>query len=197
VSLARLVGILALLVAIVLWISNGLDEIGFGDFRSFGFGFVRVGYPFFAGVLIFRSGLFARLPRLPPVVVAAALFAFLMSSTLENNVPAVIVAVILVVPALVAFGANARATARIWTYLGRLSYPFYVLHQPILRVVARQRITGTAGWISALLGIILAGVAAHAALLLYDEPVRRWLQKRAFRTESKASRQAVVPSMHL
>ena len=69
-------------------------------------------------------------------------------------------------PVLVLLGANATtSTPAMWDWLGRISYPLYLLHVPILEAARHFSVP----WAIA----VLASVAASwVVLLLYDEPVR-------------------------
>lgn len=94
--------------------------------------------------------------------------------------------VVLLFPAMVVLGAHStpgRGMARLCRVSGRLSYPVYMVHFPILYVwmnyVARAHV--------ARIRLIAIGVAlvplvllvAWGASVLWDIPIRRWLRKSA------------------
>ena len=93
-------------------------------------------------------------------------------------------ATLFVLPALIAFSVTAPLGppgTRIADYLGRLSYPLYLLHYPFVPIFSHvARSQGYSG--AALAGLCVVEIlcmtaAAALALHLYDEPVRR-LQSR-------------------
>jgi peptidoglycan/LPS O-acetylase OafA/YrhL len=71
-------------------------------------------------------------------------------------------------------------------WLGRISYPLYALHFPIVVWATAHHLTDLMSAVGVLAASILA---AHAAAALYDEPVRRWLT-RLWRGASAAMRAA-------
>jgi peptidoglycan/LPS O-acetylase OafA/YrhL len=95
--------------------------------------------------------------------------------------------VILVFPLIVAIGAGGEIknprSARICQFLGDISYPLYITHYPLIYIftawVADNKIPlGTQGLLVGLVVVVVSILLAFACLKLYDEPVRRWLQKR-------------------
>ena len=97
------------------------------------------------------------------------------------------VAVLFVFPLLVVVGAgskmtDARTTA-VCRWLGAISYPLYITHYPWIYVQLKWAAEhpdaplGTHVFVAVSIFLISIAVA-HAALKLYDEPVRRWLKER-------------------
>jgi peptidoglycan/LPS O-acetylase OafA/YrhL len=132
-----------------------------------------VAVSFTVGVLIYRHRLHERLPRLPDFCAALALAALLAAPDCGWWYD--MICVIAVFPLLLGLGAQARETAalqRLWYWAGALSYPLYVIHEPVLRAVFRLQ-----G--GALAGMGLAVALAWLLLRLYDEPLRRRLRGRA------------------
>ena len=179
-----ILAISGLALAAVAWSAKSIWPIGFYNFPAFVAGFARVAFPFFAGVFIFRYGLFKLRFAAPALLVACALIAVLAAP-----IPAVwgydLLAIMVMLPAIVILGANAThssALSKLWTLLGKLSYPFYILHQPIFRGLDRasELVRMPSGVVSAMpaIAILVAGAAAYLALKLYDEPIRRWLTAR-------------------
>jgi peptidoglycan/LPS O-acetylase OafA/YrhL len=162
---------------------DGMQLVGFDNWWSFAAGFVRVAFPFAAGIAIFRFGLHRRdrVPTWLPLVALPALLLFPIAS--QATADAIIVLVYL--PALVAFGARTAPNAALTPWLkasGNLSYPLYLLHQPILRVVKNaphiEVLQKIHPLLPPLLGIILAIAASAVALRLYDGPIRKLLTAR-------------------
>lgn len=150
---------------------------GWGKANFLG-GFPRVLFAFFTGVGLCQ--LRERLVRLPsvawPLVLLAAIAMFAMP-----RFPGYWLACALVgVPLLVALGARCRIESgtvlhRVATYLGRISYPVYCVHYPLLMawsvlVPIEGRLIPVAATY-----FVAAIFVAHLALRMIDEPVRRWL----------------------
>lgn len=147
-------------------------------------GLARVAYSFPVGILLYRYH--ARLPRIaaPAWLILAALAGLLaVSVPAAAHVPYLDLAVLVLLPALVAAAVNSEPHRRwigIFSTLGVTSYAIYVLHPPLLTSI---------DWICDKLGIhygrispwsglmILALVfaAAWVADRIYDRPLRAWL----------------------
>ena len=79
--------------------------------------------------------------------------------------------------------AENKATERINKFLGKISYPLYIIHYPVMYLfymwLINNQYYGLKDTILAPVLVIVVSVAmAYAALKLYDEPVRRWLSKK-------------------
>lgn len=176
--LLGLLGVCGLLLCVAIYFAGQVSTFGFMGYAPFAAGLIRVAYPFLAGVLIFRSGVYRNLPRSQPLILAAILAAVLLAPTAETRWYDM-AATILVLPALVAFGATAPDSASaIWLFLGRISYPLYLVHYPVLKTIGHA----TKEWdISrgpvAILAVLCAIAAAYAALVLYDIPLRKRLER--------------------
>ncbi len=156
--------------------------------KSFPFGFCRVGFSFFAGVLLFRYRL-----RLAVTARNAAVRNVLSALVLVGVAAALAVApvgrwqavydfcaVVVVFPALVAAGMAFQpsgALARVSRFLGLISYAVYTLHAPLAGVV--EGVVGAqVGRLAPLSGVVfLAGLVVLCALVdrFFDTPVRRAL----------------------
>ncbi len=155
-------------------------------------GFTRVLFPFFAGVLLCRLGKLIR--------VGGAFWWCSLLIILALSVPRIgdaqhlwmnglyeCITVILVFPLIVAIGAGGEIknprSQKICQFLGDISYPLYITHYPLIYIftawVADNKIPlGTQGLLVGLLVVVGGILLAFACLKLYDEPVRRWLQKK-------------------
>lgn len=191
VTKGRLVAVIAAsLVALVLCAFYfGSLNIG-AQPNNFVGGFVRVGFSFTLGLLLYRLHASGRLrvPRLPVFVPVFGIVAMMVLPAPHMPYGAAIhdlICVVLVVPALILLAVNAdvpQRWARVLAWLGMMSYPLYALHMPILRVFGDQIVTpGLAHWIKA---VGWAGVVCLALLIAtfvayrVDAPIRAWLSKR-------------------
>jgi len=91
-------------------------------------------------------------------------------------------------PAIIWFGA--RGTVSGWrqravSFLGRLSYPLYAVHFPLIYLYITW--VGEDGhpyqgysqpWLSAFITLAASVLVATLCLLLYDEPLRKWLNRK-------------------
>jgi peptidoglycan/LPS O-acetylase OafA/YrhL len=90
-----------------------------------------------------------------------------------------VAAILFAFPLLLALGANRTEATKLdpfWRFSGRLSYPLYVIHEPILRAV--HQFGPRSGPAAALAGIAAALAAAWLLTICYDEPLRRHLAAR-------------------
>ena len=168
--------------------------IGFGTPAKFLLGFVRVAYPFWAGVFLFRAVQLRKVPSVPISVVGFVLASLLLA---PFDGPAYSLPLILVAfPVLVAFGARAgfgNLTARLCSAAGRVSYPLYLTHWPVYRVV--YRISETTHltafpWVMLIGGAVVSVAVAETLLVAFDEPTRAWLTGRLRSGHSRAGRAA-------
>lgn len=154
-------------------------------------GFTRLLFPYMAGMLLRRA-----------IKVAGSKSTFLVSSLLLViflSIPRIggydklwlnglydSLTVILVFPIIIYLGAigeiKGKATEKLCTFLGDISYPVYIIHYPIAYVfyawVVKNNVPVEKGFWVGLLAMTFAVGLAYAALKLYDEPVRRWLAKK-------------------
>jgi peptidoglycan/LPS O-acetylase OafA/YrhL len=180
-------GIIAILLAVAVLSASGLDRIGFGSFRDFVFGFFRVGYPFLAGILIFRFP-----PRILQsltvswIVPSLLLLVMLLNYGYRGSVSYDLLCALLLMPLIVALGSAVATTSsmlkKLFEWLGALSYPFYLIHAPVLRIC--RHLTESAGWfighdrMAAAASLMASILCAFIVLKLYDVPVRNWLTNR-------------------
>jgi peptidoglycan/LPS O-acetylase OafA/YrhL len=175
----------AIVLILIAWRFHSVQSLGFSNPVTFLGGFVRIFYPFLMGVVIFRYSLFNHQIRLPSPLLAAALITIMFlpiaiySTWLYDSV-----AIVFLFPAIVILGTRSTDfidLSKAWEISGMLSYPFYVIHQPILRIVyvvcVRTGLAQKMPYLSAFFGLVVAVVVSYACSRLYDEPVRAWLSK--------------------
>jgi len=154
-------------------------------------GFVRLLFPFFAGMLLMRSGkrIHVRGAFLWCSLLLLLTFAIpriggqhhlWMNGLYEGFV------IIVVYPLIIAMGAGDKILGgveeKVCRFLGEISYPLYITHYALIYtytawVIDRKPTLAH----SAPMGVALfvtAVAIAYACLKLYDEPVRRWLSAR-------------------
>lgn len=166
------------LIGAVVWFHK-LD-IGFTWTNAWG-GLPRVAFSFTAGLGLYR--LFkarpwrSPLPAWAPLLILPPLFYVRVDEVVWP-----LACVLLLFPAIVTAAAASQPgprSARIFAWLGAVSYPLYALHKPAgelmtawMRHVSPQNVQNA--WIGA---AYLAVALAACALIerFYDRPVRRWL----------------------
>ncbi|TFF39265.1 acyltransferase family protein [Mucilaginibacter psychrotolerans] len=143
---------------------------------------VRMMFPFFAGLLLFRTGKLIRIPMAYTLcsLLLAVLFFFPYYSW---NGYFDALCIIIFFPLVVAAGAGGQIAGR-WATLckfsGDISYPIYIMHYPFIYVymfwIAKAKPEPVAV-IAVAVGLFFFFILlAYAALKLYDEPVRKWLK---------------------
>jgi peptidoglycan/LPS O-acetylase OafA/YrhL len=165
------------------WRWGSLETFGFNDPVTFLLGLPRVIVPFALGVLIYRRGFhrfFAGCPAWLPALLLALVLGF-------GSRPAWIfdlAATLLAFPLVVAAGAGSRVAGwgqRLTSLSGELSYPAYLVHQPILRGLraaerfAHLRLPFA---LATVLAIAVTLALSWALLKYVDQPVRRALERR-------------------
>lgn len=172
----------AVALALISYDYQGLEFVGFNDWKGFAFGFVRVGYPFLAGVLIFRLQLHQGLPSIPAAVVVAILI-ITLSIDVRPMWAHNAALTLLVFPLIVVIGANSQPgpLRGLLAWLGNISYPLYLIHHPLLRMVKNIHALAVLTRHHPA-GMIVASVAASCALSAlifhaYDKKIRRWAGK--------------------
>lgn len=95
--------------------------------------------------------------------------------------------IVVVFPVIVWIGAatplDNGLSRRCCDFMGRLSYPLYAVHYPVMYVfyqwlIAHKTYTLAGSWPQALLAVGVSIVLALVALKCYDEPFRRWLSRK-------------------
>ena len=162
-------------------------------------GFIRLLYPFFGGLLLYRMGWI--MPRMKHAFLLSSLLIVLVLSLPRIGGEEHIWAnglyeafcIIFVFPLIVSIGAGGRLTgkysSRICKFLGDISYPIYITHYPIVYVytawVSRNNATMADGAPYMLLVFVAAVALAYACLRLYDLPLRNWLTNRFLKKKTQ------------
>ncbi|WP_298061816.1 acyltransferase [uncultured Rikenella sp.] len=161
-------------------------------------GLTRVMYPFFCGLLLFRMGRLIKLRGgfwLCSFVLAAILFFprlggeehIWMNGIYES------LSIIVLFPLIVLAGAGSPIRGRfsegICRFLGKISFPLYIIHYPFVYLFMAYVTERGLGWRQSWPLMLAVGVGcvllAYGAMKLYDEPVREWLRNRFLRHKSK------------
>ncbi len=160
-------------------------EVGFTQGRLIP-GLPRVCLSFFIGVLLLRVYRSGRFPRVKIRGIGAALLlASLVALPLHHAWSAVYdpLVVLVLYPLIVLWTADQEPMfPRLAKFSGELSYPLYVLHEPLLRLASGAlivtQISIAPSIAEGLLRILFVTILCYIALKIYDEPVRAWLRPR-------------------
>jgi peptidoglycan/LPS O-acetylase OafA/YrhL len=164
---------------------------------------VRLAFPFIAGLLTYRlvdqlpGWRFGLIPLGAVLAIAFALPVITGAAGGQGQGAAPLSAwnglfeallVMLVFPPLILLGAHSGGSAmtnRACKLLGRLSYPLYIIHYPFIYLLWDYAIFGQAAPGALLPALVLTFpvmiVLAVVAMIVWDEPVRRWLARRVAR----------------
>jgi peptidoglycan/LPS O-acetylase OafA/YrhL len=158
---------------------------GGGSWHDLYGGFSRVFFSFFCGVFLFRrwraNPSVGKTNYSPIILVAVAVVLFCPVPSAVNWLFESL-AVILIFPIVINAGARdapgPRSTA-FFLFVGRLAYPLYILHYPVLRVFIKfehaNALQGFQLWLVLAVGILTAIGFSLVIMLFFDEPVRAWL----------------------
>lgn len=156
-------------------------------------GFVRLLYPFFAGLLVYRTGLKINAGRASFLLCAAIIVAALsmprvgIGAAAWTNGLYEAFCVLAVFPLVLMLGSGqctiGAVQLKLCRWLGRISYPLYITHYPLIYMIFHWRYANDALPVSShvMAGVsvfILAIGLAVACERLYDAPVRKWLAAR-------------------
>jgi peptidoglycan/LPS O-acetylase OafA/YrhL len=170
-----------LLTYVAVWRGN----VGTGwSYSTFWIASVRMLFPFFAGLLLFRSAKLIKLPFTFPLCSLLLALLFIMPTFKFNGVYEA-ACIIIAFPFIVAAGTGGQVSgklAKLCKFSADISYPIYITHYPFIYIYT--------SWIyikkppsSQILPVAIGLFAffillAYAALKLFDEPVRKWLKKK-------------------
>ncbi|MDR0537977.1 MAG: acyltransferase [Tannerellaceae bacterium] len=169
------------------------DVIGGWEFtrKHLQIGFTRLLYPFFAGLLLYRTIKPTQIKNTFPwcsliLITILAIPRLGDKNHLWINGLYEATMIIIAFPAIIYLGANSKIkgqhTSKICKTLGELSFPLYIIHYPIIYtftawVSNNNRTISTSIWQAAT--VLLGSIAgAWIILKLYDEPVRNYLRKK-------------------
>ena len=96
-------------------------------------------------------------------------------------------------PMLVMLGAKANIYNSAFSYLGIISYPIYVMHQPIA-TAGRQasEMSGIPPVVVAIVIVLSLGCAAPILVYFFDIPARRWLTANLVRSTLTSISRSVI-----
>jgi peptidoglycan/LPS O-acetylase OafA/YrhL len=163
-------------------------------------GFVRVTFPFSAGVLLSRCRNARPVGAAATIVLALVLLTVLCVPFYVGSWVYDCVIVAFVFPAIVFCGTGCKSSPildKSCIALGELSYPLYITHQPLLRIISNA--IGIFHWhIASVLAILLSTAATIPAAVLFlkiwDRPVRGWLNGRFIKTIGRVAPPIALPS---
>jgi peptidoglycan/LPS O-acetylase OafA/YrhL len=173
---------------LLIWLGSWREHLGTGwGYDTFYIAVIRMLFPFFAGLLLFRAG---KLIRVPMGFLASAgllLVLFMLPWGGKYNGLLEVAIIVIGFPTVVAMGAGSQLNDRakkVSKFFGDISYPIYITHYPFIYIytawVSTKKPT-TGEIIPVAVGIFVASlVVAYVALKLYDEPVRKYLRNKMF-----------------
>ena len=178
--------IIVLLSAITLTVvAVGRGDVATGwGYDTFWIAAVRMMFPFFAGLLLFRVGKLIHVPMAYTICSVLLIVLFFMPTFKYNGLYEA-TCIIIGFPIVVAAGAGGKIKGR-WAKLcklsGEISYPLYITHYPFIYIytmwVAEKK-PSPQQIIPVAIGLFIFFILlAYASLKLYDEPVRAWLKKK-------------------
>jgi peptidoglycan/LPS O-acetylase OafA/YrhL len=169
------------LTAVAIW--HGDVATGW-SYSTFWIAVTRMMFPFFAGLLLFRTGRLLRVPNAFPICSLILVVLFFMPTFRYNGLYEA-GCIVIGFPVIVALGAGGKISGRwkkLCDFAGKISYPIYITHYPFIYIytawigvkkpVPQQIIPVACGLFVLFIGL------AYAALKWYDQPVRAWLKDR-------------------
>lgn len=151
---------------------------------SFWDGFARVAYSFSAGLLLFRSKWIIN-NKLGFIGLAILLSLSFIMPYFKWNAVAELIVVLFYFPLIVALGAGSTLSAglqKICIFFGKISYPLYMTHYAAIWIFANYYNVHKPG--ASKLSFIIISVTilllcfAYLVMVFYDEPLRKYLNKK-------------------
>lgn len=186
-----LVTLMAVGAAIVVAQSYVLGGVEGGNYWStLPFGFGRMFFPFLCGLFLYRrwaeNPTYGRASEfLGPALFAIFIFLrfYPMPAPWDWIYEALIV--LIAYPVMINLGASGEpgpTATSVYLFMGRLSFPLYITHYPLVRVFsnyARSRnLADGQLWLLMAIELIFIIVFAYAVMKVFDQPVRAWLGQR-------------------
>lgn len=155
-------------------------------------GFARLLYPFFAGLLVYRLGWRIKTRYAFPICSLIITAVLLMprvglSDYHWSNGLYEAACVLVIFPIVLIIGSGITSEGRRETslcrWLGRISYPLYITHYPLIYIMYKwtadhPHVPLSVNIFNGIAIMLLAISIAHACERLYDLPVRKWLTHR-------------------
>ncbi|RQH04725.1 acyltransferase family protein [Paraburkholderia dinghuensis] len=156
--------------------ANGIS--GGNNQNAWPLGFLRVMFPFFAGVALYRFKRHQKESTATGIALLLSLAAILLAN-LPNYRVCSLIYVSIVFPAIVYIGSGIIVTYKINAisyWLGAISYPVYIMQGPILRIgeeVIKHIHSNAMTWLVSISEFCVVVLVSWAALKFFDEPVQR------------------------
>lgn len=154
-------------------------------------GFIRLAFPFLAGLLLSRIGklYYTKNAFFTASSLLVVLFSVPRLGGLENmwmNGLYECFCLMIMFPLIVWLGAGGKVRGKkvsnLCKFLGDISYPIYITHFPIVYVymawVTNNGLMLEESWPYGLLVVAMAVLTAYITMRFYDLPVRDWLRKK-------------------
>lgn len=168
--------------------------------ENFWDGGARISYSFLAGLLIYRSNWIIK-NRLGFIGISVLLASAFLMPHFKWNWIAETMTVLFYFPLLVSLGAGSSLSAgvkKLCVFSGKISYPLYMTHYAAIWIFGNYYTNNKPGTTELFFivagGTILLILFAYAVMVLYDVPVRSYLQnkrRKAIRKQEDA-RTAIV-----
>lgn len=181
------------LIWCVLSNQSGFYHLGLGwSMEGYGFlcGFLRLSFSFTAGLLIQRC--FRPMPVRGAFWLCSAIIALALACPYIGHEASLLngcydlLCTFIVFPSVVYIGACGMTTdnlsTRLCEFMGRLSYPIYIVHYPVMYLFYAWEASNRWPFTKALplcCGLfVLITLMAWAAMRFYDTPIRRFISKK-------------------
>jgi len=165
-------------------VHRGDIATGWG-YDTFWMAVVRMMFPFFAGLLLYRSGKLIQIP-IAFTLCSIMLIVLFCLPYFQYNGLFEAACIIIAFPMIVAAGAGGelqgKFAIRVCKFFGDISYPIYITHYPIIYIYTAWIWTqkpSSQQYIPVAIGLFMVMILlAYLSLKLYDEPVRAWLKSK-------------------
>jgi peptidoglycan/LPS O-acetylase OafA/YrhL len=167
-----------ILIAVVSW-NHDFGALGNKEHTTM-LGFLRVTYPFFAGVAVYRIYNVIPITKLHSPSAALLISAILVMCFCTEGRLLIAVSIFIIFPVLVFSASEIALTGLpkdLCHWLGVISYPLYLVQWPVLQIGQHffrgKAILGSPTYYIGMLFFLL--VMSLLLARFYDDPVRRWL----------------------